>query len=61
MNESLRKRCNALVTVIVGEDYVDHWWDSPNKIFDGETPRKTFDSEPNLVYNYLMDMMEGAW
>ena len=34
MNESLRKRCNALLTVIVGEDYVDQWWDSPNKIFD---------------------------
>lgn len=61
MSESLRNRCNALVTALVGEKYADEWWDSPNKIFDGETPRKTFDSEPNLVYNYLMDMTEGGW
>ena len=61
MSESLRMRCVELVISFVGEKYADEWWDSPNKIFDGETPRKTFDSEPNLVYNYLMDMSEGGW
>lgn len=61
MSEVLRNRCNELVTALVGKEYADEWWDSPNKIFDGETPRKTFDSEPNLVYNYLMDMTEGGW
>jgi len=61
MSEALRNRCNTLVTALVGEKYVEEWWDSPNKIFDGETPRKTFDSEPNLVYSYLQDMKEGGW
>jgi hypothetical protein len=49
------------VTALVGEKYVEEWWDSPSVEFDGETPRKTFDSEPNLVYNYLRDMTEGGW
>ena len=61
MTVALRNRCNILLTVLIGKDYVEQWWDSPNKRFDGETPRKVFDTEPNLVYNYLMDMMEGAW
>lgn len=59
--ETLRKRCNDLVISFVGEKYADEWWDSPNKIFDGETPRKIFDSEPNRVYNYLLEFAEGAW
>jgi hypothetical protein len=61
MSEALRNRCNILVTALVGKKYVEEWWDSPSVIFDGETPRKTFDSEPNLVYNYLRDMTEGGW
>lgn len=61
MSESLRNRCNALVTALVGKEYADEWWDSPNKRFDGETPRKIFDIEPNRVYNYLMEFTEGEW
>jgi hypothetical protein len=61
MSEILRNRCNTLLTAVVGKDYVDAWWDSPNKRFDGETPRKIFDIEPNRVYNYLMEFTEGAW
>jgi hypothetical protein len=61
MTEILRNRCNTLVTALVGKKYVEEWWDSPNKRFDGETPRKVFDIEPNRVYNYLMEFSEGAW
>lgn len=61
MSEILRDRCNMLLTALMGKEYIEEWWDSPNKRFDGETPRKVFDSEPNRVYNYLMEFEEGAW
>lgn len=60
MNEPLLNRCNALLTALIGKDYVEQWWDSPNKRFDGQTPRKVFDYEPNQVYNYLLEYSEGG-
>lgn len=61
MSEVLRNRCNILLTALLGKEHAESWWDSPNKRFDGETPRKVFDSEPNRVYNYLMEFAGGAW
>ena len=61
MNESLRLQCNRLLASLLGEEHTEQWWDSPNKHFNGETPRKIFDSEPNLVYNYLLEHAEGHW
>jgi hypothetical protein len=61
MSEPIRNRCNVLLTALIGKEYVAQWWDSPNKRFDGETPNKVFETEPNRVYNYLMEFVEGAW
>lgn len=61
MSETLRNRCNVLLTALMGKEHIEEWWDSPNKRFDGETPRKVFDIEPNRVYNYLMEFEEGQW
>lgn len=60
--EDLLWYCNDMLTYIFGsEEDVEPWWDSPNSSFDGETPRKIFDIEPNRVYNYLLEFKEGGW
>ena len=50
----LRQRSEALVIALVGKDLADDWWNRPNKEFDGQTPKETFDKNPSEVYNYLM-------
>ena len=60
--EDLLWYCNDMLTYIFGsEEDVEPWWDSPNLAFEGETPRKIFDIEPNRVYNYLLEFKEGGW
>ncbi len=51
----IRSRSESLVIALVGKDASDWWWNSPNKAFDGQTPKETFDKEPEVVYDYLMN------
>ena len=56
MNEKImRERSEALVIALVGKEMAPKWWDSNNKAFDMETPKVRFESNPEQVYNYLMD------
>jgi len=51
----MRERSEALVIALVGKEMAPKWWDSKNKAFDLETPKVRFESNPEQVYNYLMD------
>ena len=57
----MRKRCEALLTALVGKDLVGDWWNSPNKAFANETPEQTYSVAPTTVYTYLMHNAEGGW
>lgn len=62
MNEELmRKRCDALITAMVGKDLVEQWWNGPNKAFGGDTPEQIYSVAPSIVYAYLMKCLEGEW
>ena len=50
-----KQRSNALLTVMIGKDLVEHWWDSPNKAFDLKTPAAVWVEDYHKVYDYLMD------
>jgi hypothetical protein len=52
--EMIEGRCNALVIALVGKELSEKWWDSPNKFWNGKTPRSVFDHDYMDVYNYLM-------
>lgn len=56
----LRKRCDALLTALIGENLVDKWWKSPNKAFTDATPEVFFSVAPRTVYNYLMKHYEAG-
>ena len=54
MTENLKKRCDWLLTAMLGKDNIEKWWQSRNKAFDMKTAQEQFDIDPKVVYNYLM-------
>ena len=59
-SEILRKRCDALLTALLGKNLVDNWWKSPNKAFCDDTPEVIFAVAPRTVYNYLMKYYDAG-
>jgi endo-1,4-beta-D-glucanase Y len=57
----LLARSQALVIAMVGKELSEQWWTSPNKAFEGQTPREQFEANSERVYSYLMRMAEGEW
>lgn len=53
-----RDRNTALVIALVGKEAAPHWWNSPNKGFDGRLPCVV---EPREVYKYLMKFAGGEY
>lgn len=52
--ENMRKQAEMLVVSLIGDNLADDWWNSPNRAFQMQTPEKTFDSDPEKVYSYLV-------
>lgn len=46
-----KQRLDMLVEALVGKEYVDVWWYSPNKAFDNQKPA---DVDLNLIRDYLV-------
>lgn len=46
-----KARCDALVIAMVGAELANGWWNSPNKTFNGQTPKE---APLEVVYSYLM-------
>lgn len=46
-----KARCDALVIAMVGAELANGWWNSPNKAFNGQTPKE---APLEVVYSYLM-------
>lgn len=63
MNEQqlMRKRCEVIVTALVGQELADQWWNGPNRAFGGDTPEQMYSVTPSVVYAYLMKSLEGEW
>ena len=57
----MRKRCEALVTAMVGSEMAPKWWTGPNRAFGGDTPEQIYSVAPSAVYAYLMKSAEGEW
>lgn len=63
MNEQqlMRKRCEVIVTALVGQELADQWWNGPTRAFGGDTPEQMYSVAPSVVYAYLMKSLEGEW
>lgn len=58
--EQYLARCNVLLTVLMGTEK-DVWWTLPNHAFNLRTPAEVFDTDPQRVYDYLMNIKDGEW
>ena len=55
INEHIAKqRSIVLVIALVGGEFADKWWATPNKAFDMQTPAGVWREDYAKVYNYLM-------
>ena len=55
-------RLNRLLLVLVGtEELVDLWWESPNKAFDGNTPKEMLAKQPETVVQYIVGQFNGDY
>ena len=55
----MRNRCEIMILSMVGKDYTNIWWNSPNKAFQGKTPNEMFDTDPEQVYDYIIGHING--
>lgn len=56
--DNIKKRCDWLLTAMLGKDNVDAWWQSRNKAFDMKTAQEQFDVDPEVVYRYLLNHVQ---
>lgn len=56
-----RQRSDALVISLVGREFADKWWQSPNKAFDLRTPEYMWTVDYIKVYEYLLRHSYGEW
>lgn len=57
----MRNRCEVMILSMVGKDYTNVWWNSPNKAFQGKTPNEVFETDPERVYDYVIGHINGYW
>jgi hypothetical protein len=49
-----RRIADTLIANMVGDEWVQVWWNSPNLAFDGRTPEAQWAVGSDAVVNYLM-------
>lgn len=54
------QRSHALVVALVGEQAAPWWWSSWNRGIQG-IPEVIWETNPQLVYEYLMSMAAGVY
>ena len=59
--ETMRARCEALITAMVGKELAPKWWTSPSRAFGDDTPEQIYSVAPSAVYAYLMRSADGEW
>lgn len=53
--------CERIVISLVGEDYAQKWWTTPNKAFNGRTPSVQWLYDKNDVIQYLHKQVSGDY
>jgi hypothetical protein len=51
--EQLRRTCSVIIEALVGEEFSERWWSSPNRAFDNRTPNEQWALAPEVVFDYL--------
>lgn len=48
-----KQYADELVAALVGDEFVDKWWNSPNLAFNSFTPLEVWERENTKVISYL--------
>ena len=59
-NELLRQTCKMIVEALVGREFSEQWWSSPNRAFDNRTPDEQWALESEVVSDYLFGHAFGG-
>lgn len=46
-----------LLSLLGSQELVDSWWQSPNKYFGYDTPQQAWNTEPEKVTDYIMNIL----
>lgn len=58
--DELEKEVDQYLLALLGSnESVNRWWDSPNKHWNGKTPRTVWETDPDSVKNYVMQYCFG--
>jgi hypothetical protein len=57
-----KARCNSILISLVGDErMVQMWWSGENKAFNMQKPVDVIETDPKLVYGYLIQHMAGEF
>lgn len=57
----MRRRCETLLLSLLGPEFKQTWWNSPNYEFNGRTPEEIWAIDPVKVYQYVVGSVDGYW
>lgn len=49
---------NIILSLVGSRELAYKWWDSPNKAFGGETPYRTYCTNPQKVVDYICGYLD---
>lgn len=61
INSLMRRRCEAMILSMVGAEMAPDWWNRKNYAFGGSTPNEMFEQDPERVYQYIIEHIDGYW
>lgn len=59
--ELLKLRCDEMLLALLGPEFSQRWWHTPNWAFKNMTPEGQWAEDPNRVYNYLLSHVDGSY
>jgi hypothetical protein len=57
----LRQRCDQILLAMLGGIAASAWWSTCNESFDGRTPEDCWTTDPDRVYQYLLEHTDYSW
>lgn len=54
----MRRRCETYICSLVGADGAAAWWNTTNREFGGLTANQQWNSDPDVVYKYLLGYVD---
>lgn len=58
--QTTKEYADSMVSALVGDEFVEQWWNSPNRAFNSFTPLEVWKTDRVLVLTYLYNNIFGG-